>query len=290
MEKFWHIFCFILNIMNKLSTSQTDDLQKNDGTDVIEMCLKILDTMPNETMALATLCDAYEQEGDIENAARYMIQLSRIVLAEKDTEKAKTLVEKLKKTTTDDTPGAKDIISELSGLIEQEHTVSPPTSAKPAQKHKKSSYIDEELTLAWNLFQMEELTEEEYSMVAQDLSENAGRNIDIPASVFHVLQDRGFKQLQKIVATLVNRTGIPLISLSNFEISAEITSILPEEFTTRKGAIVFEKMSDDLLVAILNPYAVSLMEEVSTVSGKKCHFFLTTASEYDIALNAIKNA
>ncbi len=253
------------------------------------MCLKILEALPHDTIALAALCEAYEESGDQENAARYLVQLGRVILAERDVETAVTLVETLKRATSNETPGAEKTIRQLSQLIANQTDITRRAETMP-EESAKAGDISEELTLAWNLLQAEELTQEEYSTVVQDLSENASRNIDVPTSVLHVLHDRSFKQLQRIVASLVQATGLPLIALSNFEVPSEVSSLLPEEFMTRRGAIAFETMNDDLLVAILNPYATSLMGRVSDVTGKRCHFYLTTAVEYDSTLNTILRA
>jgi hypothetical protein len=270
--------------------SETDkEKTAEDGGDVITMCLKILEALPHDTIALAALCEAYEEADDLENAAKYLVQLGRVILAERDVETAITLVETLRRATTNETPGAERTIRQLTELIANQTAAAPQTETIPHESAKAVD-ISEELTLAWNLLQAEELTQEEYSTVVQDLSENASRNMDVPTSVLHVLHDRSFKQLQRIVTSLVQATGLPLIALSNFEVPSEASSLLPEEFMTRRGAIAFETMSDDLLVAILNPYATSLMGRISDLTGKRCHFYLTTATDYDTALSTIRGA
>lgn len=269
--------------MSKIDKDETGE----DSGDIIKMCLKILEALPHDTIALAALCEAYEESGDLENAAKYLVQLGRVILAERDVETAITLVETLKRATTNETPSAERTIRQLTELIADQAAAAPKAEASLPESSKAVD-ISEELTLAWNLLQSEELTQEEYSTVVQDLSENASRNTDVPTSVLHVLQDRSFKQLQRIVASLVQATGLPLIALSNFEVPSDVSSLLPEAFMTRRGAIAFETMSDDLLVAILNPYATSLMGRISDLTGKRCHFYLTTAADYDATLSTIR--
>ena len=62
------------------------------------------------------------------------------------------------------------------------------------------------------------------------------------------------------------------------------------EFMARRGAIAFELMGVDVLVAVLNPLDKDLQKEVSEVVGRRCHFFLVTASDYDTALANVKKA
>ena len=57
-----------------------------------------------------------------------------------------------------------------------------------------------------------------------------------------------------------------------------------------RGAIVFELMGRDALVAILNPYDTELRKDVESITGKKCHFYMVSAESYDNCLGMIRAA
>ena len=57
-----------------------------------------------------------------------------------------------------------------------------------------------------------------------------------------------------------------------------------------RGAIVFELMGRDALVAILNPYDAELRKEVESITGKECHFYMVAAESYDHCLDTIRAA
>ena len=166
-----------------------------------------------------------------------------------------------------------------------------PTASQniPLSKRKVID-IASELALAWNLVQAGQLTQEDYSNVVHDLTESSSKNAEVPVSVLHVLHDRTFKNLDKVLTFLSSQSGLPIISLSNFEVQKDAFKLLPEDFMMRRGAIVFELMGRDALVAILNPYDMELRKEVERAIGKECHFYIVSAESYDHCLDTIRAA
>ena len=71
---------------------------------------------------------------------------------------------------------------------------------------------------------------------------------------------------------------------------AELAHLLPEAFMVGRGAIVFEMLGREYLVAVLNPFNQSLRADVQQLCGRPCHFYLTKASEFDNALARLKEA
>ena len=100
-------------------------------------------------------------------------------------------------------------------------------------------------------------------------------------TVLHVLHDRTFKNLDKVLTFLSSQSGLPIVSLSNFEVQKDTFKLLSEDFMMHRGAIVFELMGRDALVAILNPYDAELRKEVESITGKECHFDMVAAESYD---------
>jgi hypothetical protein len=80
------------------------------------------------------------------------------------------------------------------------------------------------------------------------------------------------------------------VPLSGFEIIAATASILPMEFMTQRGALVFEVMGPDCLVAVLNPFDKDLQDDVRRATGRRCHFYLVSSPDYDVALANIRKA
>jgi tetratricopeptide (TPR) repeat protein len=259
---------------------------------------QILEAMPNDRTSIEALAHAYEQIGDLTSAKDYLIRLANIVVEEANPEAAQTVMEKLLSYSTDD-PVVEDAVARLKQLVE--NAPAPPTieanssneSAGATTSNEAGSggttsfNLANELAFAWNLLQSNELTQEEYSNVVQDLTDMSGRDSAITVSVLHVLQDRGFKNLNRILASVAKDCGTPIISLSGFEPQQEAICLLPTDFMVRRGVIIFDLFGNEALAVIMNPYDKELATEVETLSGRKCHFNLTPPREFDEALQKI---
>ena len=251
---------------------------------------QILEAIPNDRMALETLIDSYEQINDRKKALEYVIRLAKVIEKDRDTEAAPRLIERLRALGAND-PSAKHILEDLQKLIAPTQKTPEPTAPRstPLSKRKVID-IGPELALAWNLVQAGELTQEDYSNVVHDLTETSSKNVEVPVTVLHVLHDRTFKNMDKVLTFLSSQSGLPIISLSHFELQKDTFKLLPEDFMMHRGAIVFELMGRDALVAILNPYDTELRKEVERITGKECHFYMVSAESYDNCLGAIRAA
>ena len=273
---------------------EKNQLKKNTSErefrDAIGAFDQILEAIPNDRMALETLIDSYEQINDIKKALGYVIRLAKVIEEDRDTEAAPRLIEKLRALGAND-PSAKHILENLQKLIAPTQKAPEPTAPRstPLSKRKVIN-ITAELALAWNLVQAGELTQEDYSNVVHDLTESSSKNVEVPVTVLHVLHDRTFKNLDKVLTFLSSQSGLPIVSLSNFEVQKDTFKLLSEDFMMHRGAIVFELMGRDALVAILNPYDAELRKEVESITGKECHFYMVAAESYDHCLDTIRTA
>jgi tetratricopeptide (TPR) repeat protein len=258
--------------------------------DAIAAFRKLLEVLPDDLLALESLFEAYCKRGDAENALQYLDHLIKVLLKENAQEAATELHQKLT-TLAADMPEFAPFATRLEPLLVQtvgrpEATIPPTARAAPRQQ----SDIQAELALAWKLFQATELSQEDYSQVVQDLTEVSMRGADVPVSVLHALQDRSYKHLDKVMGYLSKQSGKPIITLPSFEIPREVFTLLPLNFMSHWGAIVFEALGPDLLVALLNPFDQVLQQEVASLTGKTCHFFLVSAADYDQTLTHIRKA
>lgn len=250
---------------------------------------QILDAMPTDHMALETLHEAYEQIGDRAQALEYLRRLAQAVLDENDVDTAPQVINKLGAYASAD-PSVKSLMDKLEHLLVQSRMPTIAVPPKGEGPQRKTVDITNELAMAWNILQAGELTQEEYSSVVHDLSENSSKKIEVPVSVLHVLHDRGFKGLERIIKFLAKDTSTPFISLGGFELQMPAFLLLPDTFARHQGALAFEIMNKDLLVAVLNPYNEDLKKAVRKASNRICHFYLVSADDYDNALNRLAKA
>jgi hypothetical protein len=248
---------------------------------------------------LSVLSQAYAQIGDHARATEYLLRLGKVFLDEKQMESAAEVVDRLTPYESDER--VRDLMARIAAAVSTsggetrgraqasaevrvdtagDTLVSPPSEVEMGALSQFR--ISEELSLAWNLMESGELTQDEYTSIVQDLSEMSGSDhSESTVSVLHVLEARTFKSLEKIVGALVRDCGTPFVSLACFEFQYTAMALLPVPFSTHRGALVFETLGKDALVAVLNPYDTQLRLDVEYLSGRKCHFYLVMASDFD---------
>ena len=188
-----------------------------------------------------------------------------------------------------DLPALAAYAAQLEPLLRPDAAV--PVELEPAPPVARGKVdIQAELVLAWRLFQAGELEQEDYARVVQDLTDVSTRKADVPVTVLHALNDRSYKHLDKVMARLSKDSGLPIIALANFEIPHSVHTLLPIELMSHWGAIVFDVLGSDLLIAVLNPFDKILQTEVATLTGRACHVYLVSAPDYDKALAQIRKA
>lgn len=248
---------------------------------------QILEAIPNDRLALETLADAHEQLGHTEKALEYYIKLAHVVAEEGDRAAAPLIREKLR-TLGGGSGEAHLAADELDQILAVSEEPPPPPPKETARR--KTVDITAELALAWNLVQAGELTQEEYAGVVHDLTESSTHQNEVPVTVLHVLRDRGFKNYDRVMAFLASNTGLPIVPLGNFELQKDAAALLPQDIVFHRGAVAFEVMANEPLIAILNPYDTELRKEIERLLQRRCHFYLTTADDYDKYLEAIRKA
>ena len=247
-----------------MDTDKTPQGQPHDEwADATTAFQKLLEVMPEDMLALETLFEAQLNLGDMERATHYLDRLIRVLCKEKEHNIAAALHDKLA-THVADFPALAPFMAQLEPLLRSgagEAAQPADAVSLPAAARGKAD-IQAELVLAWRLFQGGELAQEDYARVVQDLTDVSARKSDVPVTVLHALNDRNFKNLDQVMTRLSKDSGLPIIALSNFEIPRSIHALLPIELMSHWGAIVFDVLGSDLLIAVLNPFDQILQTEV----------------------------
>jgi len=246
---------------------------------------KILEALPHDRLSLETLASAYEKVGDHTRAKAYTLRLVQVLIDEADEDGIGELLVKIRQFDQND-PEVKDAITRLESLKPEK--VMAVVRDDMDQLSRRSTNIAGEISMAWNLLQANKLNQEDYACVVHDLSENSARTLDVPVSTLHVLQDRNHPAFNDILVFVASACNLPILSLANFDIQPATAALLPLEFCIKRGAIVFELMGNDALAAILNPYDTQLPRDMEDLTGKTCHRYLVTPTDFDTALAKIK--
>jgi len=279
-----------------------------DAWDAIAAFEQILDVIPNDHVALDALAHAYEMVGDHSKACEYLVRLATLMIEQDDIESASSLLEKLKpyaksnpdaaavvtrieKSTLDREPQSPPVQSQVPQPVSanpERQSLQPPVNREKFEAVKRTSNVADELSFAWHLLQSSIITQDEYSTVAQDLTEISAGEANVTVSVLHVLQDRGLRNLESVIAFSARDSSTPVVSLSIFDLQKETVSLMPLDFIIQRGALPFEVLGSTVLIVLLNPYNKKLRDDIQMLLGKKCHFFITLPSEFDNAVGKIK--
>ncbi len=129
------------------------------------------------------------------------------------------------------------------------------------------------------------VSEGEFIVMAEDLANRAplggatGRNAI--HSALHILDARWRPRVARAMVYLARDAVTPLIPLSRFQPPRDVFRALSPEFMERRGALAFDRLDDQLMVAVLNPYDEVLRGDVRQCVRKPCAFFLAFPGEYD---------
>jgi hypothetical protein len=255
---------------------------------------QIVQALPNDRVSLDALSHAYEQVGDLTRAREYLVRLAHVVVEESDREAAETLRERLARFAAAD-PAAKqaeDRVGQLLSLTRPGEAVPgqpDPLAVAAAEAELPGSIVAAELSFAWHLLQAGEVTQDEYAALAQDLSEIAAAKSAVTISVLHVMHDRAFRNLERVVTFAARDSHMPLIPLTSFEIPEATLALLPLDFMERNGAVVFELLGTDALAAVLNPFNKPLQTRIEAVVRRKCHFFLALPADFDVIVEKLRD-
>ncbi|HSR88122.1 MAG TPA: hypothetical protein VLL07_04150, partial [Pontiella sp.] len=191
--------------------------------DSIAMLEQILEVMPQDADAIKALYSAYRKTEKKEQAFEYLSRLIDVCIGSDDMSQVAFIHREL--THFEDIYPSEVAAkhARLSMLVDAQAAAGTGGSLPVQEKssstgiHSKERDISEELALAWRLYEEGQLEQEEYSSVLHDLTEVSSKVLDVPVSVLHVLHDRGFTQMNRLMNHLSSRSGVPALTLSNFE-------------------------------------------------------------------------
>ncbi len=253
---------------------------------------QMLEAMPNDRVSLEALSHAYEQIGDHTKSVDYLVRLGNVLVDDGETGAAAQALEKLADMAPED-KRTRDLAKRMNSAgtaksFTESSAAADPQSRnlqeKPLPNVRMTFNMADELSFAWSLMEANELSQEEYASVVQDLTEMSASDSNVTISVLHVLESRGFKGIDRVIAYLSRQSKAPFVSLACFEFQFNTANLLPPEFCIKRGAFAFESVGKSPLVAVMNPFDKQLQKDVETLVKKRCNFYITYPSEFDRAV------
>ena len=242
--------------------------------------------LPQDIPTIQTLYEATRRGSNPEHATDYLLLMAENTIAQNNKATAAYILNAVQYHLNDTPPPQfSSVKSELEVLAGVGFTAENATGTIGYQGGRVD--ITEELALAWKLLDKGDLDQPEYSILVSELAMRAQEPHRGPISSLHTLLGRDEVPMEKLLATIVVDSGVPLVGLANFELESETVTLLPMDFISRHGAIPFETLGPDVLVAVLNPYDELLRTEILNRINKHCHFYMTTPEDFDAVLGSL---
>lgn len=256
-----------------------EELEQN-----VVMLEQILEVMPDDVFTLRTLYETFLKLAQPERALETLDRLGEKSQQLKNEEMVSFVINQYK-SVADGSPEIQARITALEGGADGSGPAPvadvPASSGAASLAETDDGDIEAEMSLAWDLFQDEQLTQEEYSSVLRDLTEVSSKNVGVPTTVLHVLNDQHFSRFERLMTHLCQKSHVPIMDLSRFEEKDEILKLLPADFCGQHGALPFGEVGEDLMLAILNPFDRDVVKKAENLLGRTCHPYLVMPSQYD---------
>ena len=274
-----------------MSEHEADAKQQLDEslTAIVDGLERILDASPNDHATLELLAYIYEYVGDAAKVREYLLRLGTAIVTDGDSDQAAYICERMAEYGLHQDPqGGSDLYELLMQLVHDLEVAGVAEKPLTTGDAEGEFSVMDELDFAWQLFQAGELTENEYSRVAHDMYEMASDRHLSTVSVLHVLHAQAFGGMERVMAYVAEHMRVPIISLKSFSIPDGAKTLLPLEFAIRNGAVVFDFIGNDALVAVMNPVNSRLKRQIAAKLQRKCHFYITLPEDLDAVIEGIK--
>jgi len=256
----------------------------------------LLQTSPEDQVALEALSLAYEQTGNLPLARATLIRLARAIIRKNAHEAAAAVITRLQPLSENDFD-ALEALRSLEALVQGGGgaTADLPGAApdKPARERLtgvalRRQVLRREMELAWKLHEAGELNQEEYAAVVEDLTRLIGHDQQTTLSLLHILVDRAYPGIDRVLHYLAKTGKRPFLALEAFDIQPVDLGDCPLDYLLGLGALPFAQMDGEPLIGLLNPLDKNLPADIAAHTGRTCHFYLITAEAFDAGAKKIR--
>jgi len=247
--------------------------------------------MPNDSFSIEALMDIYEQLEDEEK----LTHLKSLQGGEqKPTERAKV---------SNKVRVQSSRLSQRRVNLKSRPSV---TDAVPQNWQRKSEAVDQiqlrkqledlvfslqfalksQVDLMITLYNVGLVSASQYSSIMYELSEHRfSRKPEKPYMVVQMLEACGGVNMEMVRYLLSKKCNMPYIDLSLMPCLPKLNALFPKSLIYNHGISIFKKIGSSYCIAVLNPLNIELMQQVVLLLKSKVHFFLTSASEFDLYVN-----
>ena len=248
---------------------------------------KFHQAMPEDRQTLEILAVAYGKVGDAAGQIRALGGLAGVLVRQKDWEHARIIAENLR--SFKDDPAAQAAADAAEAALEASGHGSAPASAgeggalrpgtaglegQEAIDVWSSTATAAEADIVWHWKDHKVIPDDVCMELLQILMDSPTHRGAWLVSALGVLEDRHAELSDIAFDAHRRRSKLTPVPVEIMDPQREVIASLPEDFVKIKGVMPFGRIAGELLVAVMNGVNKDLRQEIETLAGCPCHFYL----------------
>ena len=159
----------------------------------------------------------------------------------------------------------------------------------PSSRASRTDDGDGDVALADVLMAEKLITKQAVQPLLQRLKANGGISVEKgdPLTLLQLLADEQIVKMEDLLVKLVERSGLPYLPLSVYDVDRDTVCLLPAEFCFGHCVAPFDLMSRSVLIATANPFDAAVREEAQRLLKCNVFWFVAAPAEIIAALRRV---
>ena len=250
---------------------------------------QMLEIMPEDRTTLEFLVVAYDQLGQHEKGQKSLVELTKLLIKEKDIPALQGLLPRLE---SSDYEPAKALCLKVTTLVGPMPDLTPEAPRQLTDEELRSRATLE--AVRSELALLEQL--HEAGVVSAELRERIRENVQsspIDGRVFlisalHILEKENPTVCEKAIEYLADKYAVTPIPLAAFEPGKDLFVALPPLLAQLRGVVPFAKLGNLMLIVVLNPADDKLREKLESIGP--CRFYIADPASVEAAIEKVYGA
>ena len=163
-------------------------------------------------------------------------------------------------------------------------TAAPPSSSAPEQPPVDGNKALVDVLIAEKL-----ITIQAVDPLLKRLAANAANAKDTsesaqPITLPQLLVDEQLIKLEDLLSLLVERSGLPYLPLSTYDVDRDAVCLLPRELCFANCIVPFDLISRSVLIATANPFDMQARSQAEVMLAYNVFWYITSPEEIHTAL------
>jgi len=157
----------------------------------------------------------------------------------------------------------------------------PPLSALPKQKPEDGNKALADILIAEKLITPQAIEPLLKRITAGQDNASEGAT---PLTLVQLLVDEQLLKLEDLLTVLIDRSGLPYLPLSTYDVDRDAVCLLPRDLCFEKCIVPFDLISRSVLIATSNPFDTAGRSQAEVMLAYNVFWYVTTPEEIYVAL------